>query len=69
MAWIENAKLSSDKMTLTGYYKLNPDAITIPGKQTLVFVANIFGASNGIEFQPEFKLWLNGNSDDEKVAV
>ncbi len=69
MAWIENAKLSSDKMTLTGYYKLNPDAITIPGKQTLVFVANIFGASNGTEFQPEFKLWLNGNSDNEKVAV
>ena len=69
MAWVENAQLSSDKMTLTGCYTLNPDAITIPGKQTVVFVASILGAPNGTEFQPEFKLWLNGNSDEEKYTV
>ena len=69
MAWVENAQLSSDKMTLTGCYTLNQNAITIPGKQTVVFVADILGAPNGTEFQPEFKVWLNGNTDDEKVTV
>ena len=69
MAWVENAQLSADKMTLTGCYSLNPNAITIPGKQTVVFVANILGASNGTEFVPEFKLWLNGNTNEEKVDI
>ena len=69
MAWIENAKLSADKMTLTGYYSLNKNTITIPGKQTLVFVLKILGAPNGTDFTPEFKVWLNGNDTSEYVSV
>ena len=52
MAWIENAQVSSDGLTLTGYYQMGTENITVPGKQTLVFVAKILGASNGIEFEP-----------------
>ena len=64
MAWIENAKVSSDGLTLTGYYQMGTENITVPGKQTLVFVVKILGAKNGIEFQPQFKFWLNGNSEE-----
>ena len=63
-AWIENAKVSSDGLTLTGYYQMGTENITVPGKQTLVFVVKILGAKNGIEFQPQFKFWLNGNSEE-----
>ena len=69
MAWIENAQVSSDGLTLTGYYQMGTENITVPGKQTLVFVAKILGAKNGIEFQPEIKLWLNGNDEENYKAV
>ena len=69
MAWIENAQVSSDGLTLTGYYQMGTENITVPGKQTLVFVAKILGASNGIEFEPEIKLWLNGNSEENYKNV
>ena len=69
MAWIEDAKVSNDGLTLTGFYQMGVDNITIPGKQTLVFVASILGAKNGIEFSPTIKLWLNGNSEDEIQTV
>ena len=69
MAWIENAQVSSDGLTLTGYYQMGTENITVPGKQTLVFVAKILGAANGIEFEPEIKLWLNGNSEENYKTV
>ena len=69
MAWIENAQVSSDGLTLTGYYQMGTENITVPGKQTLVFVAKILGAANEIEFEPEIKLWLNGNSEENYKTV
>ena len=69
MQWVEDAKLSSDKMTLSGYYSMLTDSTTVPGKQTLVFVCKILGVANGIDFQPKIKLWLNGNSDEDKKEV
>ena len=59
----EEPQVSDDGMTLTGYYQMSTSATTIPGKQTLVFVVSILGASNETEFQPEFSIWLNGNED------
>ena len=56
MGWIEYPTLSEDKMTLSGYYQLGTDTITVPGKQTLLFEANIYGAKNDTKFAPEFKL-------------
>ena len=46
MGWIENAKVSEDGLTITGYYQMNVDNVTIPGKQNLVFVVKIEGAAN-----------------------
>ena len=69
MAWIENAQVSSDGLILTGHYQMSSDNITVPGKQTLVFVAKILGAANEIEFQPTIKLWLNGNDEEEHKTV
>ena len=69
MAWIENAKVSSNGLTLTGYYQLGTENITVPGKQTLVFVTKILGEKNGTEFQPTIKLWLNGNNEEDYKNV
>ena len=69
MAWIENANLSADGLTLTGSYKMEENTITIPGKQTLVFVANILGAPNGLEVAPIIKTWLNGNTESEYMTT
>ena len=69
MGWIQNPQVSSDGLTLTGYYQMSNENITVPGKQTLIFIAKIEGAANGIEFQPIIKLWLNGNSENEYQTV
>ena len=69
MAWIESANISDNGLTLTGYYQMGVDNITVPGKQTLVFVAKILGAKNGIDFQPTIKLWLNGNNEEDYQEV
>ena len=69
MGWVQDAQVSSDGLTLTGYYQMSSDNITVPGKQTLIFIAKIEGAANGIEFQPTIKTWLNGNSESEYRTV
>ena len=69
MGWIQNPQVSSDGLTLTGYYQMGNENITVPGKQTLIFIAKIEGAANGIEFQPTIKLWLNGNDKNEYQTV
>ena len=69
MGWVQDAQVSNDGLKLTGYYQMGTENITVPGKQTLIFIAKIEGAANGIEFQPEIKLWLNGNGDDEYKTV
>ena len=67
MSWIENPTVSEDKRTISGYYQMGTNNITIPGKQTLSFVFRVYGVKNGIEFEPEFRMWLNGN--ENKVSV
>ena len=69
MIWIEDPVVSEDGRTLTGYYQMSTESTTIPGKQTLVFVLSILGASDGIEFQPTIKIWLNGNEEADKVTL
>ena len=69
MIWIEEPQVSDDGMTLTGYYQMSTSATTIPGKQTLVFVVSILGASNETEFQPEFSIWLNGNEESDYKKI
>ena len=69
MQWVEDAKLSSDKLTLSGYYSMSTENTTVPGKQTLVFICKVLGAKNGTQFQPTIKVWLNGNSEEDKKEV
>ena len=69
MGWIEDAKLSSDDKILTGYYQMDIENTTIPGKQTLVFIVDVLGAGNGTVIKPDIKVWLNGNDDEEKIKV
>ena len=68
MGWIENTKVSTDGLTITGYYSMAKDEVTVPGKQSLIFVTKILGEKNGTEFQPNLKFWLNGNTE-EKIEI
>ena len=69
MGWIEDVNISSNGKVLTGYYQMSSENITIPGKQTLVFIVKVLGARNGSVIKPDIKVWLNGNSDEEKVTT
>ena len=65
MKWIDEPVVSSDGLTLTGYYQMGSGGITVPGKQSLVFIGRVLGAANGTEFSPQITLWLNGNTQEE----
>ena len=69
MAWMENATVSRDGRTITGKYTMSSTEITVPGKQTLVFVLKVLGASNGLVVQPTFTSNLLGNDESEKVSI
>ncbi len=69
MEWIENVKVSENGLTISGYYQMSNIGITVPGKQSLIFVAKLYGAANGIEFQPTIKTWLMGNNEDNYVVT
>ena len=69
MKWMENATISSDGLTITGCYTLTSTDVTVPGKQNLVLVAKVLGATNGTQLQPTIKTWLNGNTEEDKVTL
>ena len=69
MAWMENATVSSDGRTITGKYTMSSTEITVPGKQTLVFVLKVLGAPNKLTVQPTFTSNLLGNDESEKVSI
>ena len=69
MAWIEDANLSEDGITLTGKYSLSETETTLPGAQTLVFVLKLYGVANNSEFAPTFTFNLAGNEENEKTTI
>ena len=69
MAWMEDATVSSDGRTITGKYTMSSTEITVPGKQTLVFVLKVLGAPNKLTVQPTFTSNLLGNDESEKVSI
>ena len=69
MGWIEDAQVSQNGLTLTGYYQMSKDIVTVPGKQTLVFIAKIEGAGNGTKFAPTIKTWIGGNNETEYIIT
>ena len=69
MNWIQNGEISEDGTKLTGQYNMSETEITIPGKQSLSFALDIYGAGNKAEIIPTFNFKLIGNSDNEKVSL
>ena len=69
MNWIENGKVSEDGRSLTGQYSMSEVDITIPGKQTLVFVLQVQGAGNKTEVIPTFRFNLQGNEENQKTEI
>ena len=69
MLWMENGKVSADGRSITGTYTMTDTEVTVPGKQTLVFVLKVEGAGNGTEIVPTFNFKLTGNQENEKVSL
>ena len=69
MQWLEEGQVSADGRTVTGKYTMSETETTIPGKQTLVFVLQVYGAGNGTEIVPSFNFKLTGNDDSDKKAI
>ena len=69
MQWLEEGQVSGDGRTVTGKYTMSEIETTIPGKQTLVFVLQVYGAGNGTEIVPSFNFKLTGNDDSDKKAI
>lgn len=69
MEWLEGGNVSEDGITLTGYYDMSEEEITIPGKQTLSFVLDIYGAGNKTEIIPTFIFGLEGNSASDRKTI
>ena len=68
MLWLEEAKLSSDGISLTGKYTMEDTEITIPGKKSLTFVLQVKNATQGTEIEPTFTFKLAGNEEYEKIT-
>ena len=43
--------------------------VTIPGKQNIVLVLSVKGASNNTQIAPSIKMWLDGNDESDKTQV
>ena len=69
MLWMENGKVSADGRSITGSYTMTDTEVTVPGKQTLVFVLKVEGAGNKTEIVPTFRFKLTGNEDTEKRTL
>ena len=70
MGWLEGSgQVSGDGRDFSGKYVMSTTENTIPGKQTLVLVLKVEGAKNGTNINPEIKVWLEGNEEEEKKTV
>ena len=67
MLWMENGKVSADGRSITGSYTMTDTEVTVPGKQTLVFVLKVENAVNETEISPTFKFRLTGNEQGESI--
>ncbi len=68
MVWVVDGVLSEDGRTLRGKYVMSEEQQTVPGKQTLVFVLQVYGASNETKIEPTFAFSLTGNEDNEVIT-
>lgn len=69
MKWAENVEISDNGAIFSAQYTLSDDEVTLPGKQTLVFVLKVMGAPNETNIQPKFTMSILGNGEDEKFEL
>lgn len=70
MAWAkETAQISEDNRVFTAKYHMDDDKITVPGKQELEIIFKVLGMKNGEEFNPDFKIWIEGNNEEEHFVI
>ncbi len=69
MRWLENGSISEDGRTLTGKYSMSNTEITIPGKQTLVFVLKVEGAGNRTEIEENGSISEDGRTLTGKYSM
>lgn len=69
MTWTEGTQqINEDGTVFSAKYHMNENEVTVPGTQSLNISLNVLGAANGTEITPEFRLWLEGNSNNEKYT-
>jgi len=69
MQWIENLVILNNGRKITGYYQMNNNEITVPGKQSLNFIVKVLGATNGLEIKPNVEIWLNNKTEDNVRTI
>ena len=69
MTWAENAQISDDGTRFTANYTMSETNQSVPGKQTLLFIVSVGGASNETEITPTFNFKFQGDTDDEKRST
>lgn len=69
MTWTEGTQqINEDGTVFSAKYHMNENEVTVPGTQSLNISLDVLGAANRTEIIPKFKLWLEGNSDNEKYT-
>ncbi|MBO5476709.1 MAG: MucBP domain-containing protein [Clostridia bacterium] len=66
--WATSKTVSNSNRTVEGYYDLPTSTVSIPGQISLSFRVGTFGVENGTEITPQIDVWLDQNTDDEKVT-
>lgn len=70
MPWTEGtSSVSENGRVFSAKYHMSDQEVTVPGKQNIEIVLDVLGAPNDLEITPQFKLWIEGNDDSEKVVI
>lgn len=68
LSWATYKKESNQKRVVEGYYDLPTSSISIPGQISISFKVGTFGVENGSVISPSIDVWLEGNTNDEKIS-
>ena len=70
MAWTNGTEsLSENGRVFTAKYVMNKEESNIPGQQSIVLVAKVLNAENGLTFNPTFTMYIEGNEVEEAKTI
>lgn len=70
MSWTEGtSSVSENGRVFSAKYHMSDQEVTVPGKQNIEIVLDVLGARNDLEITPQFKFWIEGNDDSEKITI